>query len=113
MENYWLRERRKQLDLNQADLAARLQVAGFNIDRASISHWEVGRHQPPLDNPDFRKALAQALKVSVPTLLKMAGYEVTGEFSEEAREAAEIVDQLRAKDRRLALDILRRMLKEG
>ncbi len=113
MNNIWLRERREQLGLNQGDLAARLQVAGFNVDRSSISHWEIGKHKPPLENPEFRKALAQALRVSIPTLLKMAGYEIAVEYSDDARLAAEIVDQLSPARKKLAINLLEQLLKEA
>jgi transcriptional regulator with XRE-family HTH domain len=109
----WLKKRREQLGLNQEQLAARLQVAGFDVTRASISHWEVGRHDPPLDNAEFRKALAQALRISASGLLKMAGYEVTTDMSDNAKQAAEIIDQLPEDQQLLALGILEQILRAG
>lgn len=37
-----LRERRRKLHLTQADLAARIQVAGVTMERDSISRIEIG-----------------------------------------------------------------------
>lgn len=112
MNNNWLRQRREQLHLNQEDVAARLQLAGFDIGRGAISHWEVGRTKPPFDDPEFTKALASVLKLSVNSVLKQAGYEIVTDLSEDARHAAEIVDQLPADRRRIALGLLEQLLRE-
>jgi transcriptional regulator with XRE-family HTH domain len=110
-QTHWITKRREQLRINQDELAARLQLAGFDFTRGSISHWENGRHEPPLQNPEFRKALADALKMSVPSLLVAAGYEITARHSENAMRAADIVDQMPDDKQELALGILEHILR--
>lgn len=112
MKTNWLSKRREQLNINQEDLAARLQLAGFDVSRASISHWETGRSSPPFNNPDFARTFADVLKMSVNSMLKQAGYEITTDFSDDARYAAEIVDQLPPDRRRLAIGVLEQFLRE-
>ena len=108
----WLRQRRKELDLTYDDLAARLAIEGFVITAGSISHWEKGRHKPPMDDPDFRKALAAALRVNVRTLLKMAGYEVVPiEHTTRAEQVAHLVDKLPPDQQELALRLVEQLAK--
>ncbi len=108
----WLRKRRIELDLNQEELAARLQVSGFSASRASISHWENGRHEPPLDDAAFRQSMARALKLSVTEMLEIAGYEVTQPVqSENARRAAAIIERLPEDAQDVALDLLKSLEK--
>lgn len=112
MNTDWLRSRRIELGLNQEELAARLQVSGFSATRASISHWEKGRHEPPLDDPNFRQSMAKALKLSVTEMLSMAGYEVSQPIqSENARRAAAIVERLPGDAQDVALDLLKTLEK--
>lgn len=100
----WLRERRKELHLSQEELAARLQVRGFDLTPGAISHWENGRNIMPIEQTDFRQALAASLNLSVRELLKRAGYEVLRTArTDEAEIAAEIIDQLDSEHRKLAL----------
>lgn len=110
MGNNWLKYKREKVGLNQEELAAQLQLVGFEFTRGTISHWETDRHKPPLENPEFRKALAKILKTTPSSLLKIAGYEITTEFSEVAQHAAEIVDQLTPDKQTLALGILEQIL---
>ena len=110
---HWLRQRRKELRLNQEDLAARLQALGFEISRASVSHWENGRYKPPLHDPEFREAFAHALRMDVRELLKLAGYEVIKlNHSDVAARAAFIVDQLAPDQQELAISILEKFLEQ-
>lgn len=108
----WLRKRREQIGIHSQEEFARLmQLEGANVARASVSHWELDRFKPPLNDPDFRKALAKVLKVSQPELLRIAGYEVTlGSHSEAAERAADIVDQLEPDKRELAVRLLEQFL---
>jgi transcriptional regulator with XRE-family HTH domain len=108
----WLRQRREQLHINQEELAARLQLAGFDIARSSISHWENDRFKPPFNDPEFTKAFASVLKLSVNSMLKQAGYEIVTDLSENARHAAEIVDSLPADRQRLAIGLLEQLQRE-
>jgi transcriptional regulator with XRE-family HTH domain len=108
----WLRKQRELVGIDtQEDLATKLQLEGINVTRASVSHWENERNNPPLDDPDFRKALARVLKVSQPELLKLAGYEVARlPHSEAAERGAFIIDQLPADEQDLAVKILEQFL---
>ena len=59
-------EARRKLRLTQADLAARLQVEGINIERDSVSRIEIGTRFVA----DYElRILARILKVSVAWLL--------------------------------------------
>lgn len=114
MTKNWIKRRREQLDINQEELAARLQLSGFAATRASISHWEVGRNQPPIDDAQFRQALANALKLSVADMLQMAGYEVAREDqTEDEIRVVSIIKQLTPARRKLAIGLLEQLLKEG
>lgn len=110
MTRNWLRVRREFVGLTQDELAAKLQLAGFTYSRAAVSHWETGRYPIPLADSQFREALAHILKMSVGSLLREAGYETVTEYSEDARQAAEIVDQLSEHERKLALRLLKQFL---
>ncbi|MCL4251800.1 MAG: helix-turn-helix domain-containing protein [Anaerolineae bacterium] len=112
--NLWLKHRREGRRLSQDELASRLQVEGFDLTRATISHWEVGRYQPPLNDARFRQALAKILRVSVRQMLIEAGYEIASDDHSEAGErAASILDQLPPEKQSLALDILERLLEHA
>lgn len=102
----WLKQRRNELRFTLDDLAAKLQLEGISISAGAISHWENNRHLPPLDDMDFRQALANSLKVDVSTLLKMAGYEVSQKHTDTGEKAAYLVDKLPPEKQKLALNIL-------
>lgn len=108
----WLRKRREEVGItSQEELAEKLQLDGFSFTRASISHWENGRNNPPLDDPEFRRVLAKILRVSQPDLLRLAGYEVDRvSRTHEAERAAYIVDQLTPEKRDLAVRLLEELL---
>jgi len=107
MKTDWLRKRREELDLSQEEVASRLQVAGLNVGRSTISHWERGRYNPPLEDASFRQALANILRLSIADLLMRAGYEIADDDrSQAARQAADIVDHLPPDAQGLALDYL-------
>lgn len=101
----WLAERRKAVGLSQEKLADLLGIA-----RSSVSHWEIGKFNPPLDDPQFRRDLANALKMTIPELLTLAGYEIDRHYSREAMRAADLVEQLPSEQRHLALGILEQLL---
>ena len=65
-----IRKRRIQLGLTQMELAARCQVAGFDISRATLSQIEA-RLRCVKD--DELLALAQILNVSADSLLRRKG----------------------------------------
>lgn len=109
MDGNWLRVRRDKLHISQEYLAARLQEFGFEFTAGTISHWERGRYNPPIEEANFRKALASALKMSIPAMLTAAGYEITADYGEDALYAAEIVEHLPADKKKLALGILEQL----
>lgn len=108
--NFILR-RRKELELSQEELTARLQTEGCNVSRSTLSNWENSKFQPPLHDKTFRSALARALKMSVRELLQSAEYEIVeSAHTEEAQRAAYIIDQLPQDKRVIALGILEHLL---
>lgn len=112
MNMNWIAKRRGELDLSQEDLTVILQVSGFNTSRATLSHWETGRYNPPMEDPNFRRILANALQMSIPDLLIAAGFEVNTDYSRYARRAADIIDQLPSPKQKLALGLLEEILKQ-
>lgn len=90
----WIRQRREELGLTQDELTAKLQTEGLDVSRSSLSHWEVGRVNPPLKDEPSRRAIARALKLSVKEVMKRSGYDVSEIHSSAAERAAHIVDQL-------------------
>lgn len=105
----WLKTYRERLNLSQEDLAAQLQIRGINVARASVSHWETGKHLPPLHEAEFRRALADVLRLNVKTVLKLAGYDIEAERSEEAERIADMVDKLPPDKRDLAVRLIEQL----
>lgn len=98
--------------MNQEDLAARLQVEGIDVTRSAVSHWENGRYQIPLDDPNVRRAIAKVLRINIRTLLKFAGYEVDNEIhSIYAEQIAAIIDQLPEEKQQLVLRLVEQLAK--
>jgi len=87
-----LKKRRIDLGLTQEDFANRLLELGLEVTRASVSHWERGRHPLPLNDPASRNALAKALEMPVKDLLEMCGYEIQ----------TDLLDQINARAQRLS-----------
>ena len=102
----WLKNRREQIGITQDELSTQLELEGFAVTRATISHWETGKAEPDFNNPRFRAALANALKMSIHTMLIAAGYEFRSQFSDDALRAADIVDHLTEDKKKLALVLL-------
>jgi transcriptional regulator with XRE-family HTH domain len=104
---YFLKRRRKELDLSQANIADALTLKGEETSYAKVGHWETGRNKPPLIKPEFREALASVLQMDVNEMMEQLGYVVhEDQRSKEAQLAAMIVDQLPQQARELALDYL-------
>jgi len=80
--------------MSQEDLSARLQLAGFDIGRSTIGHWEQSRYSPPFDNPQFTKILAEILDLPVPVMLQMAGFELNITHSDAGERVAHMVDEM-------------------
>lgn len=108
----WLRQLRKNAGIDTVDdFAARLQLEGVSFTRAAVSHWENGRHKPPLHDADFRKALSRVLRVSEAEILRLAGFELEkADRSDAAERAAYLVDQLPAEKQDLAIKLLEQLL---
>lgn len=103
----FLKSRRGELGISQADLARELTLRGQDVTRATVGHWEAGRNNPPIEDPQFRLALASALELDVNTMMVKLGFLITeAERSHEARRAADIIDQLPSEGKSLALDYL-------
>jgi transcriptional regulator with XRE-family HTH domain len=108
----FLKRRRKQLDLSQADVAELLTIKGEETSPAKVGHWETGRNKPPLDNGHFREILASALQMDVNDMMEELGYVVHEDHrSREAQLAAMIVDHLPEQGKQLALDYLQTLEK--
>lgn len=108
----WLKENRQKLGLSQDELATQLQVRGIDVSRATVSHWENGRYNIPLENVEVRQALANILRIEVKTLLKLAGYEVESKpHSDAAERAAWLIDQLPPEKQDLAVRLVEELAK--
>ena len=102
----WLRQRREQLHLSQEDVISKLQLLGINVSRSSLSNWENNKFNPPLEDTEFRNALAQVLMLSMSELLTNAGYEINDARSKEAITAAYIIERLPPNAKEMAMDYL-------
>ena len=98
--------------ISQDDLAARLQLAGQDISRGTISHWERGRNEIPLNDPVFTRGLARALELPLIDMFYRAGYIDSNALSEEANRAAAIVEAMTPDRKRTALAVLEQLSKE-
>lgn len=102
----WIRQRRQELRISQAEVARQLQLEGQTVSDAAVSHWENERYNPPIEDDDFRKALGRVLKLNEAELLMRAGYSVATRHTEEAERAAHIIDRLPQDKRELAIKLL-------
>lgn len=106
MAGIWLKNRRQHLGMSQEDLAARLQLSGFDIARSTVSHWEQARYRPPFENPAFVKVMSEILDLDVPKMLYMAGFDIQTTHGELAEQGAYIIDSLPPDKQRLAIRLL-------
>lgn len=109
----WLKQRRTELHISQDELAARLQLHGHGISRATVSHWEINRTPIPFTDIVFTQNLADALELTVEEMLLRAGYLDTSDFSEQAYKAAAIIDAMPPERQKTALILLEQLLKES
>jgi len=108
--NQYINYRRHQLGLSLAQLAAKLSEFGYHAERQTISHWEKGRNNPPIDDRVFRQALARALEVDVNTMMSQMGFIVNqSDRSPEALLGADLIDSMPPDKRRLAVGILEQL----
>lgn len=103
----FLKQRRRDLQISQDDLATRLTLKGQPTTKASVGHWERGRNNPPVEREEFRRALAASLEIDVNEMMAVLGFVLNeSSRSPEAMLAADIMDQLPKDARQLALDYL-------
>lgn len=107
----WLKRQRERINISQSDLVRALRDAGFEVSQSSVSHWETGKFNLPLEDVRFRRALANALQMTIPELLTMAGYEINPSYSAQAMRGADIIDQLPPERRELAVSVLEQFLR--
>jgi transcriptional regulator with XRE-family HTH domain len=111
MAENWLKARRKNIGYSQGDLARIMQSMGYEVSPGSISHWETGRYAVPFDDHVFRSVLAKALKMSIPMMLRAAGFEMSTGFSSPAIHAAELIDELPESEREWAVGVLEKIVR--
>jgi transcriptional regulator with XRE-family HTH domain len=107
----WLKKRRKQLNISQEELASRLQLSGYNASRSSVGQWEIGYARPQLDDPNFVRALSNAVELDINTVLRLSGYTVISEYGSTAQQIASIVDKLPVEKQQLALALIEQLAK--
>jgi transcriptional regulator with XRE-family HTH domain len=95
----WIRDRREQLRMTIDELVAKLELEGVSYTAGSVGHWESGRRNPPMHDRKFVRALASALKLDVPTVLRLSGFEINAQHSEIAERLANIADKLPEEDK--------------
>ncbi|GAB4521126.1 MAG: hypothetical protein OHK0046_32140 [Anaerolineae bacterium] len=76
----FIKKQRTKIGITQRDLAARLKEHGFQYADSSIAFWETERGLPPLNDPEFVRALSTALEVPTTLLLEAAGFFELGEI---------------------------------
>lgn len=104
-DSKWIAERRRELGISQAELARRLADANWNVGEGTIARWEGGLNDVPLDDSQFRGALAEALDMSLSQLMFRSGLDVAA-FSLQAIHAAQLIDSLPKDGQELALQQL-------
>lgn len=107
----YIKQRRERIGINQTELSNRLNDRGFNVTRATIGHWEQGRYNAPMFDPNFVSILAESLETDTLTLLIEAGYDIKIDHSLEAEFAAGIIERMTPDQRETALNVLRAMVK--
>jgi transcriptional regulator with XRE-family HTH domain len=101
----FLRKRRTELDLSLSDLTRRLSLRGYAVQRQTVNHWETGRNNAPIENLEFRNALAGALELDVNEMLREMGFPVNdSERSNEALYLADLADRLPDDGKELLID---------
>lgn len=109
----FIRQRRNELEISQDELVARLNLRGIAITKGGVGFWERGRNLPPIEDVDFREALALSLEVDVNELMESIGYIKTdSQRSSDALFAASIIDRLPPKVRTIAIEYLKILEKQ-
>ncbi|MBX3082794.1 MAG: helix-turn-helix transcriptional regulator [Anaerolineae bacterium] len=109
MSGEWFKRRRLELEYKQADVSRLLELQGYSVTPGTISHWENGRYNIPLEDINARYAIASVLQLDVAKMLEEAGYGVIQQklFGDAAQQAASIVDKLPPEAQKTALEQLR------
>ena len=90
----WMKRRREALDITQEQFVQRLAQHGILLTKAAVSKWEIGKTPLPLNYPNYRRAIADVLEMTIPELLAAAGYELGDTWSPEAQYVATLFDML-------------------
>jgi transcriptional regulator with XRE-family HTH domain len=102
----WMKQRREQLGMSQSEFATLLSQQGLTIKKSAVSKWETGHTPLPLQAPENRRIIADALQISIQELLILAGYEIETLFSPEARMVAVVFDQLLAAEKEAVIGMM-------
>ena len=89
-----MKKRREALGITQEQFVERLAKHGIDLTKAAISKWEIGKAPLPLNYPNYRRAIADVLEMTIPELLAAAGYELGDTWSPEAQHVATMFDML-------------------
>jgi transcriptional regulator with XRE-family HTH domain len=109
----WMLNRREELKLSQEELATRLQLVGLNVSRATVSHWETGKHYPPFHDVEFINKFSQVLEISVLELFERAGYTILKPSTKTAiKRAAFLLARMSPEKEEIALKILETLTPE-
>lgn len=94
-------------NLSYEDIARMLSLRGYSVTKQAVNSWVVKGRQPDISSAESRAALCKVFKISEQVLLEYLGYNLSPDkLTSEARYAADIVNKLNEKDRRLAIRIL-------
>lgn len=108
----FIKTRRNELELSLADLARLITVHGYSTEKQTVSHWEHGRNNPPIEQARFRVALALALEVDVNELLEKTGFiRPLSSRSKASALGAEIIESLDEETQQTALELLKALAK--
>lgn len=107
----FIKMRRQEIGISLSELSARLALRGHSITRAAIQHWESGRNQPPIEDYEFRLALAISLEIDVNELMIRGGFYMRDQQrTPQARRAADIIDALPEDKRDIAVRVLEALM---
>lgn len=108
----WIKQRRKEIHISQEELSERLQIRGFDVARATVSHWEMDKYLPPINDPAFAIGLADSLELGLMDMLIRAGFELRFD-DKDAVMGAEIIHRLEPRMKKTAIHLLETLLREN
>jgi len=106
---HWLKQRREALQITQEQLAERLSAGGMPLTKAAISKWEVSKAPLPLQTPENRRLIADALELTILELLILDGYEIQDDWSYQTRLVAMLFDSLPPDDQDTVLMMMQHL----